>query len=86
MREQGGEEYLNLAEVEQEYGWKPGTIYYFRDKGLLAIYSFGPGDKKSYCKRVELNEIRDRPPEVKKRGPKDNPQEAFDLLGVSIPG
>lgn len=70
LREQGGEQYLTLAEIEKRFGWKPGTVYYFREKGLLELYQF-TGDKRSYCKLLELESIRDRPPEVKKRGPKD---------------
>ena len=71
MKDFNGEQYLDLKEVETQYGWKAGTVYYFRDEGLLELYKF-VGNHRSYCKRLDLESIKNRPPELKKRGPKSD--------------
>ncbi len=69
MREFNSETFLNIDEIKERYGWAAGTIYYFRSDGLLESYKFS-GDKKSYWKLSELEAIKNRPPEIRKRGPK----------------
>ena len=71
MRETGGENYLDLTEVTEKYGWGSSTLYLFRGQELLKTYKF-VGDKKSYWKVSELEAVKNRPPEESKRGPKDH--------------
>jgi predicted DNA-binding transcriptional regulator AlpA len=69
MREIDGLVYLNTKEVAKEYGWAKGTLYYFRELGLLDSYKF-IGEKSVYWRKSDLDAIKTRPPEVTKRGPK----------------
>jgi hypothetical protein len=62
-------EYIIGDEVVRRYGWRSATLYYFRAQNLLNSYRF-IGDKKSYWSVPELEAIRNRPPEVSRRGPK----------------
>jgi hypothetical protein len=65
------EKYLTLQEASENYHWPSGTLYYFRSLGLLESYKF-IGDKKTFWKVSELEAVKNRPPEVTKRGPKQN--------------
>ena len=71
LRQIGGETYLDLVEVTEKYSWVSSTLYHFRSLDLLETYRF-VGDRKSYWKASELEAIKNRPPEVTKRGPKSN--------------
>jgi hypothetical protein len=69
LKESEGQKFLTTEEVGKEYGWAKGTLYYFRDKGYLNSYKFIL-DKRIYWRQSDLEAIKNRPPEEKKRGPK----------------
>jgi hypothetical protein len=69
VREIEGQIYLSTKQVETEYGWAKGTLYYFRELGLLDSYKF-IGDRSVYWRKSDLESIKNRPPEVTRRGPK----------------
>lgn len=71
MREVEGETYLLLSEIKDSYKWGSSTLYLFRSMGLVETYKF-VGDKRSYWKVSELEAVKNRPPEVTKRGPKSH--------------
>jgi hypothetical protein len=81
VRDAEGETYLDLEEVTRKYKWGSSTLYLFRSQGLLESYKFR-GDKKSYWKLSELEAVFHRPPEVSRRGPKENaPQTPINRKG-----
>lgn len=47
---------LTLAEVEQEYGLKRSTVYKYIRKGSITAYKRA-GDRRSYIKRSELDQL-----------------------------
>ena len=47
---------LNIAEVEREYGLRRSTLYNYVKKGLITLYKKA-GDRRSYFKRRELEEL-----------------------------
>jgi hypothetical protein len=65
----GNDEYLDAGEVTARYKLAQGTLYYFRELGVLKCFKF-LGDKKTYWKVSELEALKNRPPEEIKRGPK----------------
>lgn len=71
MRVVEDEEYLNIQEVEHQYGWKYQTLRYFTNLGLMEPHYF-LGDKRSYWKRSDLEGVKNRPREATKRGPKSH--------------
>lgn len=50
------EDMLNIADVEREYGLKRSTLYKYAKKGLITIYKKA-GDRRSYLKKVELENL-----------------------------
>lgn len=69
MKESEGHQYLTTKEVETNYRWAKGTLYFFRKEGLLNSYKF-LREKEVYWRISDLEAIKNRPPEESKRGPK----------------
>lgn len=58
-------QFLDAKEVEEQYQIKQGSLYRYRELGLINAYRF-PADKKTYWKKDELEKL--------KMGKSGNPQ------------